>query len=43
MMSSDFVIDNSIVMAWCFEAQATKFTDTIQEMLINHRAFVRAI
>ena len=43
MMSSDFVIDNSIVMAWCFEDESTKYTDAVQEMLINHRAFVPAI
>jgi predicted nucleic acid-binding protein len=43
MMSGDFVVDNSIVMAWCFEDEATKYTDAVQEMLINHRAFVPAI
>lgn len=43
MMSSDFVVDNSIVMAWCFEDEATKYTDAVQEKLINHRAFVPAI
>jgi predicted nucleic acid-binding protein len=43
MMSGDFVVDNSIVMAWCFEDEATKYTDTVQEMLINNRAFVPSI
>lgn len=43
MMSNDFVVDNSIVMAWCFEDKATKYTDAVQEILINHRAFVPAI
>jgi predicted nucleic acid-binding protein len=43
MMRSDFVVDNSIVMAWCFEDEATKYTDSVQEMLINYRAFVPSI
>lgn len=43
MMSIDFVVDNSIVMAWFFEDETTKYTDAVQEMLINHRAFVPAI
>jgi predicted nucleic acid-binding protein len=43
MMSGDFVVDNSIVMAWCFEDESTKYTDAVQEMLINHRAFVPSI
>lgn len=42
-MNGDFVIDNSIVMAWCFEDEATEYTDAIQEMLIDHIAFVPAI
>lgn len=29
--------------AWCFEDEATKYADAVQEILINHRAFVPAI
>ena len=42
-MSTDFVIDNSIVMAWCFDDESNEFTDSIQARLLNHTAFVPAI
>lgn len=42
-MSRDFVVDNSIVMAWCFEDETTQYTDTVLKMLIDHRALVPAI
>ena len=42
-MGSDFVIDNSVVMAWCFDDEANAYTDGIQEMLVGHKALVPAI
>ncbi len=42
-MAGNFVIDNSIVMAWCFEDEASDYTDAIQELLIDNKAFVPAI
>ena len=42
-MKHNFVIDNSIVMAWCFEDEATGYTDAVQELLIHNTAFVPAI
>ena len=42
-MAGDFVIDNSVVMAWCFEDEANSYADTIQDMLIENKAFVPAI
>jgi predicted nucleic acid-binding protein len=42
-MAGDFVIDNSVVMAWCFEDGANSNADTIQDMLIENKAFVPAI
>lgn len=37
------MIDNSIVMAWCFDDETNAYTDGIQEMLIDHKALVPAI
>ncbi len=42
-MGGDFVIDNSVVMAWCFEDEANGYSDAIQEKLIDHTALVPAI
>ena len=42
-MGGDFVIDNSVVMAWCFEDEANAYSDGIQETLIDHKALVPAI
>jgi predicted nucleic acid-binding protein len=42
-MKTDFIIDNSIVMAWCFEDESTPFTDAIQDRLVDNTAFVPAI
>ncbi|MGD8836703.1 MAG: type II toxin-antitoxin system VapC family toxin [Desulfobacteraceae bacterium] len=42
-MPDKFVIDNSIVMAWCFEDETSDYTDAIQELLIVNKAFVPAI
>jgi len=42
-MADDFVVDNSIVMAWCFEDEATVYTDAVQDQLVGSTAFVPAI
>jgi predicted nucleic acid-binding protein len=42
-MADDFVLDNSIVMAWCFEDEATAYTDAVQDQLVESTAFVPAI
>lgn len=42
-MSRDFVIDNSVVMAWCFDDEANAYTDAIQDRLIEHKAHVPVI
>lgn len=42
-MSTDFVIDNSVVMAWCFDDESNEFTDSIQDRLLNSTAFVPTI
>jgi len=41
---SRFVLDNSVSIAWCFEEQATAYTDAIlQAMIDGATAFVPAI
>ncbi len=42
-MGTDFVVDNSIVMAWCFDDEANAYTDSIQNRLIENTAYVPAI
>ena len=38
-----FIIDNSVVMAWCFEDQASEYSDAILERLKTEKAFVPSI
>ena len=41
---SSFILDNSVSIAWCFEEQATQYTDAIlQAMIEGATAFVPAI
>ena len=42
-MANDFVVDNSIVMAWFFDDEATTFTDSVQDLLVYNTAFVPSI
>ena len=42
-MPSDFVMDNSVVMAWCFDDEASSYTDAIQDLLAQNFAFVPSI
>lgn len=41
-MADNFVVDNSIVMAWCFEDEASEYTDAVQDQLVENTAFVPA-
>jgi predicted nucleic acid-binding protein len=42
-MAEQFVIDNSVVMAWCFQDQTTKYTEAILDMLEASVAYAPAI
>lgn len=42
-MPSDFVVDNSVVMAWCFDDEADSYADAIQDLLAHNFAFVPSI
>lgn len=42
-MSTDFVIDNSVVMAWCFEDESSQYSDDVLGCLELSTAFVPAI
>jgi predicted nucleic acid-binding protein len=42
-MKEDFVIDNSIVMSWCFKDGISKYTDAILDRLENATAYVPSI
>ena len=39
----DFVVDNSVVMSWCFKDETTKYTDAILDHLEQATAFVPAV
>lgn len=42
-MSDDFVIDNSVVMTWCFEDENSQYSDYILDKLSDATAFVPSI
>jgi len=42
-MSSWFVVDNSVVMSWCFEDEGDGYAEAVLESLEAGRAFVPAI
>jgi predicted nucleic acid-binding protein len=42
-MRARFVVDNSIVMAWCFEDEGNGYAETVLESLASAEAFVPAI
>ncbi len=42
-MSARFVVDNSVVMSWCFEDEGNRYTDAVLESLEFGEAFVPAI
>jgi predicted nucleic acid-binding protein len=39
----DFVIDNSVVMSWCFQDETSKYTDAVLGQLEQATAYVPAI
>ncbi|MCP4643189.1 MAG: type II toxin-antitoxin system VapC family toxin [bacterium] len=43
MSPARFVVDNSVVMAWCFEDEASKYADSVLERLADGEAVVPAI
>jgi hypothetical protein len=42
-MSERFVVDNSIVMTWCFKDEANQYADAVLNSLIEAVAIVPAI
>jgi predicted nucleic acid-binding protein len=42
-MADEFVIDNSVVMAWCFQDQTNAFTEAVLDSLERFEAYVPAI
>ncbi len=38
-----FVVDCSVVMAWCFEDEADRYSDSILDMLVDVQAMVPSI
>jgi predicted nucleic acid-binding protein len=42
-MSESFVVDNSIVMSWCFKDETNQYADTVLEYLTEATAFVPSI
>jgi len=39
----DFVVDNSVVMSWCFKDETSKYTDAILDHLEKATAYVPAV
>lgn len=42
-MSKDFVIDNSVVMTWCFKDETSQYADAILDSLEIVTGFVPSI
>ena len=42
-MFARFVVDNSVVMAWCFEDEGNRYPEDVLESLANGEALVPAI
>ena len=42
-MSESFVVDNSIVMSWCFKDETNQYADIVLERLSEATAFVPSI
>jgi predicted nucleic acid-binding protein len=43
LIFQQFVIDNSVVMSWCFEDEVNPYADTVLESLRDGEAFVPGI
>jgi len=42
-MSESFVIDNSVVMSWCFKDETNQYADAVLDRLLESTAFVPSI
>jgi predicted nucleic acid-binding protein len=42
-MKKSFVVDNSVVMSWCFKDQTNPFADTVLEWLPKATAYVPSV
>jgi predicted nucleic acid-binding protein len=42
-MIEQFVVDNSVVMSWCFKDETNNYADTVLDMLIESAAVVPSI
>jgi predicted nucleic acid-binding protein len=42
-MVKGFVVDNSVVMSWCFKDQANPYADSVLEMLAEAVAYVPSV
>lgn len=42
-MAGSFVIDNSVVMSWCFKDESSRYADTILDSLVESTALVPSI
>ena len=42
-MSQDFIVDNSVVMMWCFGDERNRYADTVLERLQSATCYVPAI
>jgi predicted nucleic acid-binding protein len=42
-MNRDFVVDNSVVMSWCFKDETSKYTDAVLGCLAQYTAYVPAV
>ena len=42
-MATSFVIDNSVVMSWCFKDESSRYADTILDSLVESTAVVPSI
>ena len=42
-MSEDFVVDNSVVMTWCFKDETNQYADAVLDSLETAKAFVPSV
>lgn len=42
-MTKQFVIDNSVVMSWCFKDETNKYADAVLQLLTESTAYVPSI
>lgn len=42
-MSDPFVVDNSVVMSWCFKDETNEYADAVLDLLCETTAFVPSI